>query len=149
VKNKRTRILKKISPKTYPLDPLDPRCRIRKKFIPDPGSRGLKITGSGSATLRYRMKIRSTKRKVIGRLIENKTEQFLSSGEYSKKSYFDIIMLYYLLSAISWCMYSCELQLLETFSSKSSLSIHSVIDNEDTVPVQSVVLSCLQNKIIL
>jgi hypothetical protein len=38
-KIKRTRILKKISPKTYPLDP---RSGIRKKIIPDPdpGSRG-------------------------------------------------------------------------------------------------------------
>jgi hypothetical protein len=31
---------------------------IRKKSIPDPGSRGQKVTGSGSATLVLRIRIR-------------------------------------------------------------------------------------------
>jgi hypothetical protein len=46
VKNKRTRILKKISPKTYLLDP-----ETEKKFIPDPGGKKAPDPGSGSATL--------------------------------------------------------------------------------------------------
>jgi hypothetical protein len=55
VKKKRTRILKKISPKNIPLGYV-----IRKKFIPDPDPGGKKLPdpgsrisdpGSGSATL--------------------------------------------------------------------------------------------------
>jgi hypothetical protein len=40
--------LRKSHQKTYPLDPVS---EIRKKFIPDPGSRGKKAPDPGYATL--------------------------------------------------------------------------------------------------
>ncbi len=50
-KNSRTFYLKKIVSKLSKIWVWDPRSGIRKKPFPDPGSRGQKGTGSGSATL--------------------------------------------------------------------------------------------------